>query len=164
LAQEPAIAAVAARERQGGEQTRHAVVEDGQILAAGLVAERAGEPAFADPAWPGDQEVAPGPDPAAGSELEERGTVEPAMRVVVDILDAGGVTKARRAGAGLEALLAAQRHLVLEQQAKPLGVLERACLGVGIDLLVALGHAVQAEGVEEVERRMGEHGDLRQWK
>ena len=60
LAQELAVAPVAAGERQGREQARHAVVEDGQILPAGLVAERAGEPAFADPAWPGDQEVAPG--------------------------------------------------------------------------------------------------------
>jgi hypothetical protein len=30
------------------------------------------------------------------------------MRVVVDVLDAGGMTQPRRAGAGLEALLAAQ--------------------------------------------------------
>ena len=110
-----------------------------------------------NPAWPGDQEVAPGPDPVAGSELQERGAVEPALRVIVDVLDAGGMTKPRRAGAGLEALLAAQRHLVVEQQAEPLGVFEGACLGVGIDLLVALGHAVQAECVEEVESRMGEH-------
>jgi hypothetical protein len=67
------------------------------------------------------------------------------------------MTQPHRAGAGHEALLAAHRHLVLEQQAKPLGVLEGACRGVGSDLLAALGHAVQAEGVEEVESRMGEH-------
>ena len=59
------------------------------------------------------------------------------MRAVVDVLDAGRMAQPRRAGAGLEALLAAQGHLVLEQQAEPLGVIERARFGVGGDLLVA---------------------------
>ena len=63
----------------------------------------------------------------------------------------------RGAGAGLEALLAAQGRLVLEQQAEPLGVIEGARLGVGVERLVALGHAVQAERVQEIEGRMGEH-------
>ena len=86
------------------------------------------------------------------------------MRAVIDVLDAGAMTQAGRAGAGLEALLAPQGRLVLEQQAQPLGVIERTRLGVGGDLLVALGHAVQAERVEEIKGRMGEHEGLRQWK
>jgi hypothetical protein len=53
---------------------------------------------------------------------------------------------------------------VLEQQAEPLGVIERARFGVGGDLLVALGHAVQAERVQEINGRMGKHEGLRQWK
>ena len=39
---------VAACERQGIEQPRHAMVEDGAVVAAGLVAERTGNPTFAD--------------------------------------------------------------------------------------------------------------------
>lgn len=49
-AQRPGIAAIGARQRQGGEQPRRAVIADGEVLAAGLVAEGAGEPALADAA------------------------------------------------------------------------------------------------------------------
>jgi hypothetical protein len=42
------VAAIATGEREGCEQPRHAVIEDGEVLAAGLVAERAGEPTLAD--------------------------------------------------------------------------------------------------------------------
>jgi len=43
------VAAVAAGERQRFEQPRQPVIEDGAIVAAGLVAERAGDPALANP-------------------------------------------------------------------------------------------------------------------
>ena len=46
--EQPSVATVAAGEREGVEQAGHAMVEDGAIVAAGLVAERAGEPTFAD--------------------------------------------------------------------------------------------------------------------
>jgi hypothetical protein len=39
--------------------------------------------------------------------LQEQGPIEPAMRAVVDVLDAGRMAQPRRAGAGLEPLLAA---------------------------------------------------------
>jgi hypothetical protein len=42
------IATVAAGEREVGEQLGNALVEDGAIVATGFVAERGGEPAFAD--------------------------------------------------------------------------------------------------------------------
>ncbi len=41
---EPRIAAVAAGERQVGEEARNALVEDGEVVAACFVAERASEP------------------------------------------------------------------------------------------------------------------------
>ena len=74
------VAPVATGERERGEQTRHAVIEDGQIFPAGLVAERAGEPAFADAAGAGDQQIVPRADPVAGGELEEERAVEPARQ------------------------------------------------------------------------------------
>jgi hypothetical protein len=46
-AQELGIATIAAGQRQRCEQARDAVIEDGEVLAARLVAERAGEPTFA---------------------------------------------------------------------------------------------------------------------
>ena len=47
--QQPCVPAIAARERQGIEQPWHAMIEHGAIVAAGLVAERAGDPTFAEP-------------------------------------------------------------------------------------------------------------------
>ncbi len=54
---QPAIAAVAAGEREIGEQLGDALIEDGAVVATGLVAERAGEPRFADPGGALDDEV-----------------------------------------------------------------------------------------------------------
>ena len=51
------------------------------------------------------------------------------------------------AGAGFEPLLASQRHLVFDEQAEPLGMIEGACLGVLIEVLEGLRHAVKTEGV-----------------
>jgi hypothetical protein len=48
--EEPCIAPVAAGEREGFEQPRQPVIEDGTIVAAGLVAERTSDPALADAA------------------------------------------------------------------------------------------------------------------
>jgi hypothetical protein len=47
-ADDPRIATVAAGERQLAEQLGDALIEDRPIIPAGLVAERAGEPTFAD--------------------------------------------------------------------------------------------------------------------
>ena len=46
--QDAGIAAVAAGEREIGEQLGNALVEDGTIVTTGFVAERRGKPAFAD--------------------------------------------------------------------------------------------------------------------
>jgi hypothetical protein len=51
--EEPPIAPVAAGERESFEQPRQAMVEDEAIVAAGLVAERAGDPTLADAGRPG---------------------------------------------------------------------------------------------------------------
>ena len=71
------------------------------------MSQRAGQPTLSDAAGAGDDEVAPGPDPVAGGELEEQRAVEATMAAVVDILDAGRVAQAGGPCAGLEALLPA---------------------------------------------------------
>ena len=152
------VASVAAGEREGGEQPRHAVIEDGQVLPAGLLAEGAGEPAFADAAGAGDQQITPRADPVAVGELEEQRAIEPAGSAEVDILDAGLMAQPRRPGASLEALLASQRHFVVEQEAEPFGMFEVARLGRGFERLEALGHAVEAEGMQKIDGRVGQHG------
>jgi hypothetical protein len=82
------VAAVAAGERQIVEQTRDALVEDGAIVAAGLVAEPRGDPALADAGRAADQQVGVVVDPAALDELGEQRAVETAWGAVVDVFDA----------------------------------------------------------------------------
>ena len=58
-------------DRQIGEEPGHAGVENRHVFPAGLVPERAGEPAFAQTAGPGDEQIAAFGDPVAGGEFEE---------------------------------------------------------------------------------------------
>jgi len=113
-AQKPGVTSIAMGDRQIGEQPRHAVVEDGYILPAGFLAERAGEPTLSQPARSGDEQVAALVDPVAGGEFEEQGAIEPARAVVIDILDAGRMAQAGGFGARFEAFLPAQRRFVFE--------------------------------------------------
>ncbi len=76
--QQASVAAVAAGERERLEQPRQPVIEDGAIVAAGLVAERAGDPALAHPGRADDQQVQLALDPVAGDEAGEQGSVEAA--------------------------------------------------------------------------------------
>ena len=88
-AQKPGVTSIAMGDREIGEQPGHTIVEDGYILPAGFLAERAGEPTLSQPARSGDEQVAALVDPVAGGEFEEQGAVEPARAVIIDILDAG---------------------------------------------------------------------------
>ena len=86
------------------------------------------------------------------------------MGAVIDILDAGGMAKVCCPGAGLEALLLSQGAFVIEEEPQPFGMIERAGLRIGLERLLALGHAMQAERVQEIEGRVCQHRGLRQWK
>ena len=133
------------------------MVEDGEVLPAGLLSEGAGEPALADAARTGDEQIAVLPDPVAGGELEEERSVEAAGGAEVDVLDGGAVAKLGRLEARLEALLTAGRHLVVEDQAEPFGVAEVVGFGGAGEGPEAPGHAVEAKPVEQVERGMVQH-------
>lgn len=154
LAQHPGVESISARHGQGGEQAGDAMIGDGQIIAAGLLSEGTGEPAPADAAGAGEQQVMAGAEPVVAGELEEQGAVEAAGGAVVDIFDAGGLAQLGGAGAAFELLLPAQVRLLLQEQGQPLGVIEAAALGLGGQLLEAAGHAVEAEGVQQIERGM----------
>lgn len=71
-AQHFGVAAVAAGERKGGEETRHAVISNGEVVAAGPVTEGAGEPALSDAARPGDQKVVSGAYPVSAASSGKR--------------------------------------------------------------------------------------------
>ena len=98
-----------------------------------------------------------GADPLASGKLEEQCSIEAARGAIIDILDAGGLAQLGGACPALEALLPAQRRFLVEQQAQPFGMFEAADLRLGYKVLKPLGHAVQAEIVQLVERRVGKH-------
>jgi hypothetical protein len=83
--QEAGITAIAAREREVGEQLGNALVEDGSIVATGFVSESRCEPTFADSGWPAQDQILMGIDPAARGEFLEQCAIEAARGAVVDL-------------------------------------------------------------------------------
>ncbi len=162
-AQKARVTGIAMGDREIGEEPGNAGVKDGDIFPASLVSERASEPALAQAAGAGDEQIAPLGDPIAGGELEEQRPVEPARDLVIDILDAGVMAQACGSGAHFKLFLPAQGRFILEQQTKPFRVIKAARFGIVFDLLEPLGQAVETEGVQLVERRMSEHEVSSQW-
>jgi hypothetical protein len=155
-AQQTGVAAVAASQGQIGEQPRDALIEHGAVVAAGLVAERRGEPAFTDAGRPADQKVGVVVDPLALDQHCREAAVEATLGAIVDVLDAGllaqlGVLQPLR-----QSLVASQRCFAFEQQRKPFGVAEACGFAAGFDVGEGLGHAVKAELMELIEGRMRE--------
>src|SRR5271163_3525861 len=151
--QQPGVTGVAMRDGQVGEQSGHAHVENGDVFSARLVAERAGEPALAQAACARYEEIAPFGDPIAGREFEEQRAVAAARRLIVDVLDAGGVTQLGDPGPCFKLLLSAQRQFVFEQQSQPFGVIETARFGSVFEFHESLSQAMKTEGFRELEHR-----------
>lgn len=87
--EEPAIAAIAAGQRQRLEEARDTLIENAFSVTAGFVPERAGDPTFPDAGWTRDKEPFGSIDPAAGDKFLEQRAVDAARRAQVDILDDG---------------------------------------------------------------------------
>ena len=85
---EARMAAIASGERQILAELRPAMIEDGAIVAAGFLADGAGEPALADAGRTDQGEIVMGVDPFALRELLEQGAVQTADGAIVDVLDA----------------------------------------------------------------------------
>jgi hypothetical protein len=111
-------------ERQGCQQTRQAVIENGEVLSTGFVAERATQPTFSDPGWTDDQTIAVLADPIIGCELEEERAIQAAMSAVIDVLDASLIAHPGGFDARVKSILLAHRRLVLEQETEPFGMLD----------------------------------------
>jgi len=47
---------------------------------------------------------------------------------------------------------------MVEQEAEPFGMFEVARLGRSFERLKALGHAIEAEGMQKIDSRVGQHG------
>ena len=82
------MASVASGERQILAELRPAMIEDGSIVAAGFLADGAGQPAFADAGWADQGQIVVGVDPVALGELLEQGAIETTGGAIVDVFDA----------------------------------------------------------------------------
>jgi len=74
--QKPGVAQVAMSDGEVDEQPGNADVENRHVLPACLVAERTGDPAFAETRRAGDDEIAVLGDPVTSPELEEQRAVK----------------------------------------------------------------------------------------
>ena len=81
------------------------MVDDGEVVPAGFVAERAGQVALADAARTGDQKIAPIADPVIGRQLLKEAAIESAGGSIVDALDAGCLSQLGGPKASFEAFL-----------------------------------------------------------
>src|SRR5260370_39934101 len=85
--QDAGIAAVAAGEREFGEELGNPLIKNRAVVAASLVTEGTGKPTFADPGRPAQNQIVVRVDPLAIGELVEQSAVEAAWGPVID--DAG---------------------------------------------------------------------------
>ncbi len=110
------MASVAACQRQGFEQPRHAMVEDRTIVAALPCGQRACDPALADAGGAGDKQVLLARDPVTIDQLGKEGPLDAARRAQIDILDDGRLTQRGELQARDEALIVALRDLAVDQR------------------------------------------------
>ena len=96
-------------------------------------------------------------DPVAGREAEDDTAIEPALRSEVDVLDAGGLAKARDLEEPREAPVAAREALALQQERQAILEGEAREIRDAPLLFQGLRHAGQSEGVQQVERLLHQH-------
>jgi hypothetical protein len=159
------VTAVAAGESEGFEQPRQTLIEDGMVVAARLVAERASDPTLSDPGRADDEEVMMPVDPLTGDKLVEQRLVEAARRPEVDVLDDRILAQAREAQSADETFALALGGLAVDHERQTLVEVEPGDIGLFALLLQRLGHADEAEGYETVVGWMGEHAgsSFAQW-
>ena len=154
---EPGIGSVAPGEGELVEETGEAEVAGGDAVSAGVVAESASEIRLAGSGGTCDQDGLAVEDPLTGGEAEDEGAVEAAGGLEVEVLD-GGVEV--ELGVALETLVSALipvGPLAFEHEGEAVVEGELGDVGHGGLFLEGLGHAWEAEFVEEVEGGLSEH-------
>jgi hypothetical protein len=136
--QDASVATIAAGEREIGEQFWNALIEDGAVVATGLVTECARQPTLADAGWAAQDQVVVGIDPADLGELVEQRAIEAAPGAVIDILDGGLVAQPGVAQACAKPFVVAVGDLAIEQQAEPFGMGQGGAFAGCFDLAEAL--------------------------
>src|SRR5271168_2041667 len=121
------------------------MVLDRTVVAAGFVAESAGNPALAEPGCPCDEQVLVASDPVAAGEPGKDGAIDAAWRVQIDVFHACTLAQRGELEAGRETFSVALGGFAINQQSDAL--LERQ--GVEIRrsslLLEGFGHSGQAK-------------------
>ena len=100
--EQAAIAAVASSEGERLEQARDAMILDRAIVAASFVAQRASNPAFAQPGCPCDEQVLIAVDPITADQPGEDGAVDAAWRAQIDVFHACALAQRGELEAGRE--------------------------------------------------------------
>ena len=98
------------------------------------------------------------PDPVAGGEAEEDTAIQAALRAEVDVLDTRGVAETGDLEEPREAAVAAREALALEEQREAVLEGETGEIGHALLFFERVGHAGEAERVQEVERLLHQHG------
>ena len=133
------------------------MVEHRAIVAAGLVAERTGEPTFAEPGFADDDQVlAPG-NPIAGGKLCKQRLVEPAHCLSVEVLDGRVLAQPRELQPADEPLVLALDRFPIDEQAEPLLERKGGDIGLALLLLKGLRHSGEPERHETILRWMCKH-------
>lgn len=140
-----------------GKETRQALIDDGEGIAAGALAESAGEPGLSYAARPGDDQIAGVGDPAPGGELLKQRSAQPARGAEVDIFDgSANVAKLDGTHANLEPAGLAAGELAFDEQGEPFGMAQLGGDILRLQFEEGLGHAVEPQGAELVQGGVGE--------
>ena len=121
--EQSAMSAVAASQGERLEQARNAVILDRTIIAAGFVAEGAGDPALAEPCCPCDEQVLVAVDPVAADESGEDAAVDAAWRAPIEVFHACALAQRGELEAGRETFGVALGGFAIDE--KPDALLER---------------------------------------
>ncbi|OWK35365.1 hypothetical protein PSOLE_46950 [Pseudomonas oleovorans subsp. oleovorans] len=142
------------------QQTWQAQVAHAVALPAGLVGQGAGQPGFTDTGGAADDQVEAVAQPLTTAQLQDQRLIQSARAAVVDVFEAGVVLEPGLAQAAAQALVIAFGQLAVDQQAE--AFFEAQAVDVrGFQLFIQrLEHAVQAQGLQLVQGRMGQHGEF----
>ena len=127
------------------DQFGDASIEDGPLLATGLVGKCACHEGLSRPGWPFDDRIERLADPVAGGELGQRGAGDAAPEAAVNVLDIGADAQLGLAQMAKIALVVTMLGFALEYHGKPVVEAELVHVGDVALLLQGLGHAGEAE-------------------
>jgi hypothetical protein len=145
------MSAIAPGERQTGKQLWDALVQDGAIITARLVAECAGKPTFADACWASDDQAVMVGNPVTRNELHEQRTVQAAITAVIDIFRRRLVAEFGEAQARGQLAIVAETPLAIEQQRQPFLVGQALGFSIAGQFAERARHAGKPHGVQPFE-------------